>query len=196
MASYCSHDKCSAIGLGNHSSLLLSTYWAPGPVLSNAEDTAGVKTDLIPAHGVPRQWIQNTRIPVSFYEKHVLKVKLQCVRSVTRGLVLSGGATQKITQIREEDLIRAKSHKQIKWPTTGGACQATPACPLSLRRITFRLQSSGDKRLEDRVPGSEPGTEPGDGITHTTHRSVCIWKARGQGAEKQRGGQSASRGSL
>lgn len=44
----------------------------------------------------------------------MLKVKLQCVRSVTRGLVLSGGATQKITQIREEDLIRAKSHKQIK----------------------------------------------------------------------------------
>lgn len=27
--------------------------------------------------------------------------------------------------------------------------------------------------------------EPGDGITHTMHRSVCIWKARGQGAEKQ-----------
>lgn len=33
------------------------------------------------------------------------------------------------------------------------------------------------------VPGNEPGTEPADSITHTTHRSVHFWKTRGEGAE-------------
>lgn len=64
-----------------------------------------------------------------------------------------------------------------------GACQATPACPWSPRRIIFRLQSNGDKRLKDRVPRNKPGAEPGDSITQ-----ICLHLEN----EEREGGQFAS----
>lgn len=99
-------------------------------------------------------------------------------------LVLSRRSIQKITQIQEENIIRATSKRDV--PLQERGYQEAAACQLLLRRIPFRLQINVDKHLEGRVPETEPGTEPGDRITHTTHRSVCISKGRGEGTEKIR----------
>lgn len=97
---------------------------------------------------------------------------------------MHGRGIWKTTQTREDNPIRARSHKQMKGPTAGEGLPRNSS--LSTVRIPLRLQSNVDKLLEGRVPEKEPGTEPGDSSTQATHRSVCILKTRGEGAKKIR----------
>lgn len=64
-------------------------------------------------------------------------------------------------------------------PRCGGrAARQLGRPPRSLRGIVFRLQGHVEKCPGDRVTGKSQGWD-----SVTPGRDVCIWKARGSGAE-------------